>query len=78
MVKVSEIEIPQIGSVVLWTKNMDQNLPFSFALSIFPSCVCFGICSDPEEKFTCGEVCLQVQAAPFVAQMLSITDCLEC
>lgn len=51
MVKFSGIEILQIGSVVLWTKNMDQNLPFSFALSIFPSSVCFGICADPEEKF---------------------------
>lgn len=47
---LSGIRILQIGSVVLWTKNMDQNLPF--ALSIFPSCICFEICSDPEEKFT--------------------------
>lgn len=52
VVKFSGIETLQIGSVVLWTKNVDQNLPFSFALSVFPSSVCFGICADPEEKFT--------------------------
>lgn len=52
VVKFSGIKILQIGFVVLWTKNMDQNLPFSLALSIFRSHVCFGICADPEEKFT--------------------------
>lgn len=33
----SGIEILLIGSVVRWTKNMGQNLPFCFALSIFLS-----------------------------------------
>lgn len=52
VVKFSGIETLQTGSVVLWTRSMDQNLPFSFALSIFPSHVCFRICADPKEKFT--------------------------
>lgn len=51
MVKFSGIEILQIGFVVHWTNNMDENLPFSFALSIFSSCVCFGICADAEEVY---------------------------
>lgn len=52
LVQFSGIEILKIGSVVLWTKYMDQKHPFSFALSIFPSRVCFGICADPEENFS--------------------------
>lgn len=75
VVKFSRIEILQIGFVVLWTKNMDQNLLFSLHCPFFQALFALESVLIQKKSLltTCGEICLQVQAAPFMAQMLSIT-----